>query len=104
MMKEQLALRVLCTVTLTLSHVAARIGGHEMTSVDLTLLSFLGNSSFATDSAIDIIVNEYTTTSYPDIRDRLDNTIEAIELCETDGEPIQVKGHDFLFVGSIGEF
>lgn len=96
-------MRVLCTGTLTLSHVAARIDGHPMSSVDLTLLSFLGNSSFATDSAIDIIVNEYTTTSYPDISDRLDNTIEAIELCETDGEPIQLKDHDFLYVGSIGE-
>jgi protein-tyrosine phosphatase len=51
-----------------------------------------------------MIVTEYTTTSYPDIDDRLDNAIEAIQICETDGEPIQVKGHDFLYVGSVGEF
>jgi hypothetical protein len=51
-----------------------------------------------------MMVTEYTTTSYPDIDDRLDNAIEAIQICETDGEPIQVKGHDFLYVGSVGEF
>ncbi len=51
-----------------------------------------------------MIVTEYTTASYPDIDDRLDKAIEAVQICETDGEPIQGKGHDFLYVGSLGEF
>jgi hypothetical protein len=103
MMNKRLASTVLCTVTLTLSSVVARVGRYELPSVDQTLLTFLGESSFARDLVINMIVNDYTTNYYPDIDDRLDNAIEAIELCETDGEPIQVKGRDFLYVGSIGE-
>ncbi|KAL3808752.1 hypothetical protein ACHAXA_010945 [Cyclostephanos tholiformis] len=102
MMNKRLASTVLCTVTLTLSSVVARVGRYELSSVDQSLLTFLGESSFARDLVINMIVNDYTTNYYPDIDDRLDNAIEAIELCETDGEPIQVKGRDFLYVGSIG--
>ena len=100
----ELALAVLFTLSLTLSPVAARISGHELSSVDQTILSFLNDSSFARDLVVNMMVAEYTTTSYPEIDDRLDNAIEAIQICETDGEPIQVKEHDFLYVGSVGEF
>ena len=106
MINTELALAVLFTLSsLTLSLVAARISGRELSkSVDQTLLSFLDDSSFARDLVVNMMVTEYTTTSYPDIDDRLDNAIEAIQICETDGEPIQVKGHDFLYIGSVGEF
>ncbi len=106
MINTELALTVLFTLSsLTLSLVAARISGRELSkSVDQTLLSFLDDSSFARDLVVNMMVTEYTTTSYPNIDDRLDNAIEAIQICETDGEPIQVKGHDFLYVGSVGEF
>ncbi len=103
MMNIQLALTVLFTLSLTLSPIAARISGRDISSVDQTLLSFLDDSSFARDLVVNMMVTEYTTASNPDIDDRLDNAIEAIQLCETDGKPIQVKGYDFLYVGSVGE-
>jgi hypothetical protein len=104
MMNTELALAVLFTLSLTLSPITARISGRELSSVDQTLLSFLDDSFYARDVVINMMVTEYTTIYYPDIDDRLDNTIEAIQLCETDGEPIQVKGYDYLYVGSVGEF
>jgi len=70
------------------------------------ILSFLSKSSFARDKVIDLIVNEYTAISTydEDASDWLDLAIEAMEFCETDGEPAAVEGYDFLFVGSVGEF
>ena len=76
----------------------------EMSSIDNTLLSFLRESSYGRNSVIDSIVGEYTSASSDKDMDHLfDSAIEAIQLSETDGEPIQVKDHDFLFVGSVGE-
>ena len=105
----------LLTLTLTLFSIGASthievdlvIEG-KLSSSDRTLLSFLGKSSFGRNEVIDLIVNEYTSmTSATDPSDDvsywLENAIEAIELSKTDGEPVQVKGHNFLFVGSVGK-
>jgi len=71
---------------------------------DQTLLSFLSESSFARKKITDLIIHRYTATLPSEIEsDGLDNAIEAIELLETDGEPIQVSGRPFLYVGSVGE-
>lgn len=71
---------------------------------DQTLLLFLSESSFARKKITDLIIHRYTATLPSEIEsDGLDNAIEAIELLETDGEPIQVSGHPFLYVGSVGE-
>ena len=76
----------------------------EMSSMDNTLLSFLHESSYGRKSVIDSIVDEYTSgNSDKDMDQLFDSAIEAIQFSETDGEPIQVKDHDFLFVGSVGE-
>jgi len=71
---------------------------------DQTLLSFLSESSFARKEITDLIIHRYTATRPSEIEsDGLDNAIEAIELLESDGEPIQVSGRPFLFVGSVGK-
>ena len=73
--------------------------------IDQTLLSFLSKSSYAREKVIEMVIDLYTSPSSPRdlLTDKLDNAIEAIDLVETDGEPIQVKGYPFLFVGSVGE-
>lgn len=73
--------------------------------IDQTLLSFLSKSSYAREKVIEMVIDMYTSPSSPCdlLTDKLDNAIEAIDLVETDGEPIQVKGYPFLFVGSVGE-
>lgn len=83
----------------------------EMPSIDQDLLAFLSESSFGRQIVIDILVNEY---AIPDAKenlskegressetDRLENAIDAIQISETDSEPVQVRGHPFLFVGSV---
>ena len=107
-----LALLLTFTLSLALVHIEAsedievryfRNKG-EMSSMDNTLLSFLHESSYGRNSVIDSIVNECTSASLDkDMDHLLDSAIEAIQFSETDGEPIQVKDHDFLFVGSVGE-
>mmetsp|Transcript_17570 Transcript_17570/g.38038 ORF Transcript_17570/g.38038 Transcript_17570/m.38038 type:complete len:405 (+) Transcript_17570:216-1430(+) len=77
----------------------------KLSTIDQELLSILSTSSFARDSVIDLMVNEYTTDFGHDGDNRLyrfESAVEAIGISETDAEPIQVKGHPFLFVGSIG--
>lgn len=71
-------------------------------SNDQILLSFLSESSFARQQITEMIIERYTSSS-DSVTEDLDNAIEAIEFLETDGEPIQVEGHPFLFVGSVGE-
>ncbi len=73
--------------------------------IDQTLLSFLSKSSYAREKVIEMVIDLYTSPSSPYdlLTDKLDNAIEAIDLVEMDGEPIQVKGYPFLFVGSVGE-
>jgi hypothetical protein len=72
---------------------------------DKTLLSFLSKSSFAREKILELVIDQYISSSSPSdsLSDDLDSAIDAIESLETDGEPIQVKGHPFLFVGSVGE-
>jgi hypothetical protein len=69
------------------------------------LLSFLSKSSFAREKILELVIDQYISSSSPSdsLSDDLDSAIDAIESLETDGEPIQVKGHPFLFVGSVGE-
>ncbi len=73
--------------------------------IDQTLLSFLSKSSYAREKVIEMVIDQYTSSSSPYglLPEQLDNAIEAIDLVETDGEPIHVKEHPFLFVGSVGE-
>lgn len=106
----------LALLTLTLALFSAGASTHKeldlvieggLSSSDRTLLSFLGKSSFGRNEVIDLIVNEYTsmtsaTDSSDDVSHWLHKAIQAIEFSETDGEPVQVKGHNFLFVGSVG--
>jgi hypothetical protein len=76
------------------------------TDQDHILLSFLSKSSFAREKILEMVIDQYTSSSSPSdsLTDDLDSAIDAIESLETDGEPIQVKGYPFLFVGSVGEF
>lgn len=73
------------------------------------LLSFLEESSaFGRDAVIELIVNEYISTSARSMHEHhtslwLHKALEAVEFSETDGEPAQVTGYDFLFVGSVGK-
>jgi hypothetical protein len=51
-----------------------------------------------------LINNEYISplSPCPDVYDKLDNAIELIQLLEDDNQPVQIKDHPFLFVGSVG--
>lgn len=76
----------------------------EGKKVKRKVLSFLDYSPYARDRVIELIVNEYTSKPVNETAsDWLDSAIEAIELSESDGEPVQIQDHDFLFVGSVGE-
>jgi hypothetical protein len=76
-----------------------------MSTIELSLIPFLAESSFIRGKVIDLIIKEYTVPNGVDTArfDRFDNAMEAMQLLETDGEPIQVEGYPYLFVGSIGE-
>jgi hypothetical protein len=76
-----------------------------MSTIELSLIPFLAESSFIRVKVIDLIVNEYTVPNGVDTArfDRFDNAMEAMQLLEMDGEPIQVEGYPYLFVGLIGE-
>lgn len=78
----------------------------RLSRMDWTLLKYLDESSHGRDAVIDLLVNEYTSKNNPDkdMIDWLESAIEAVELSEADGEPVQIEGHEFLFVGSVGEF
>jgi hypothetical protein len=72
-----------------------------------TLLSFLEDSFYGRKTVINMLVDEYTNTTAKAGCDEitlLDSAIEAINFCETDGEPVPITYHDFLFVGSVGEY
>jgi hypothetical protein len=36
------------------------------------------------------------------MEDRLHNALEGLEIAEYDGKPVPIKGHSYLFVGSVG--
>ncbi len=75
------------------------------TDVDSLLMSFLNDSTFARKKVIDYMVNEYTSplSPYKTMADRLDNAMSAMRRFDEDGEPIQVNGHPFMFVGTVGK-
>ena len=64
------------------------------------LVSLLSNSTFTNDTVANLVapllVNDNTG-------DSVGNAIQALQYFKTDGEPVQVNGHPFLFVGSVGE-
>ena len=81
----------------------------EMSTSDRTLLSFLGESPHGRNEVVDLIVNEYTAIAAnwdpsDDTNDWLEKAIDAIDISEFDAEPTQVREHDFLFLGSVGEY
>ena len=81
------------------------IDTNAMSNVDQQLLSFLSSSSFHRDTVIDLIIEKYVSHLSPDTmtRTKLHSAMEAIHLVETDGDPVPISEHPFLFVGSIGE-
>jgi len=75
----------------------------DLSSIDNTLLQFLAGSPFARERTIELLSAEYVSEDASDTgEDRLEDAIEVMESMKTDGEPVQVKGHPFLFVGSVG--
>mgnify|MGYP000573477823 CR=1 FL=1 len=71
-------------------------------TADDALVSFLSQlDDFGRHAVADLIVHEYTSEG-KGLNHRLDDSIEALEYLETDGEPVPITGHDFLFVGSVG--
>ena len=76
----------------------------DLTPEDKTLLDYLLRSSYARSKTIQLLTNEYISEESTDIEmsDRLEDTIEAMDLVVSDGDPVQVEGYPFLFVGSVG--
>ena len=68
------------------------------------LLFYLTKSSVARMKIINLLTNDYISplSPCPDVHDKLDNAIELIQLLEDDNQPVQIKDHSFLFVGSVG--
>lgn len=71
---------------------------------DYVLMRDLAQSSpQVKNEVIHLIIDEYVSTSSPDkLSEKLDSAFEAIDFMYTDGEPVQVKGFPFLYVGSVG--
>ena len=76
----------------------------ETETLDHSLLSFLSESSLGREKVIEFMIDQYVSPTSPDdnMIDKLDNAMDAISLLETDGEPVEVVGYPFLFVGSVG--
>ena len=76
----------------------------DLTPNDKTLLNYLLRSSYARSKTLQLLTNEYISEKSTDIEmsDRLEDTIEAMDLVVSDGDPVQVEGYPFLFVGSVG--
>jgi hypothetical protein len=76
----------------------------ETESMDQSLVSFLSESAVGRQKVIEFMIDQYVSPTTPDdiMTDKLDNAMEAISFMETDGEPVQVVGYPFLFVGSVG--
>ena len=76
-------------------------------NIDTELMTFLSESSFGRQIVIDLMLKEYAN---PDLSHgsspsnyTLEDAIAAIQSSERVGEPVQVKGHPFLYIGSVGE-
>lgn len=74
--------------------------------LDQTLLRQLAESTpFIRGQVINTIMERFTARNPLTASriDRLSDAFDAMEYLEDDGEAIQVDGHPFLFVGSIGK-
>ncbi|KAL9189227.1 hypothetical protein ACHAXT_011717 [Thalassiosira profunda] len=73
----------------------------NLSPTDQTLLGLLAQTSYARHVVVDLLSKEYVG---PDVApdERFEDAVEAVQLAETDGEPVAVTGHPFLFVGSVG--
>ena len=69
------------------------------------LVEFLSTPSPGRDRIIDLIVDEYTDPHSIDksTSSRLDDALSMLDKLGSDGEPVQVEGRPYLFVGSVGE-
>lgn len=69
-----------------------------------TFLEFLATSPFARGKIVDLLIREWVGEDPPEETrvDKLDDALEAIQIMESDGEPVGVTGHPYLFVGSVG--
>ena len=76
----------------------------SQSNLEKTLLSGLAQSSSSEkDEVIKLLIEQYTAGSSPDeTEDRLESAFEAIEYKHTDGEPVQINGYPYLYVGSVG--
>ena len=88
-----------------------------LSSLDMKLLEFLLQSSFAREQTVQLLIDEYISPNYTLggwkwwysslsgevlTSDLFNDTIEAMDLVVTDGLPVQIEGYPFLFVGSVG--
>lgn len=72
-------------------------------SEKILMTDLTDSSSKVKDELIDLIISKYASTSSPyEQFEKLDSAFEAVEFKHSDGEPAQVNGYPFLFVGSVG--
>jgi len=72
-------------------------------SEKILMTDLTDSSSKVKDELIDLIISNYASTSSPyEQFEKLDSAFEAVEFKHSDGEPAQVNGYPFLFVGSVG--
>ena len=72
-------------------------------SEKILITDLTDSSSKVKDELIDLIISNYASTSSPyEQFEKLDSAFEAVEFKHSDGEPAQVNGYPFLFVGSVG--
>lgn len=72
-------------------------------SQKMLMTGLADSSSQVKNDVIHLIINKYVSASSPEkLFEKLDNALEAIDFMHTDGEPVQVKGYPFLYVGSVG--
>eukprot|EP00984_Skeletonema_dohrnii_P020095 scaffold9709_cov126-Skeletonema_dohrnii-CCMP3373.AAC.6 len=72
-------------------------------SEKILMTDLTDSSSKVKDELIDLIISNYASSSSPyEQFEKLDSAFEAVEFKHSDGEPAQVNGYPFLFVGSVG--
>ena len=76
----------------------------SQTRTQRVLISGLADSyAEVQDEIADLLIQTYTSApSDSPPFDTLDSALQAVEFKVMDGEPIQVKGYPFLYVGSVG--
>lgn len=65
-------------------------------------VNLLIKSSFARGKVIDLVVKEYVSTSSDFYT--IDTATDTLDKLENDAEPVGIVDHDFMFVGSVGEY